>query len=146
MSDFLKGYFLRVPGHCAYLHVLRRYIELERCGNFVIRTTPAPKVDSSLLPIQGNRERDKEAAGRGERGLRLHPGQLRQAGPGAAQARVCQVLEALLQHAQGVLQGGTVSERCVDKPGLCLKTISTGQINLIRKLRMSELFVGTPRV
>ena len=83
---------------------------LHGCGSFVIGTISAPKSDSSLLPIQGDRERDKEAAGRGERGLRLHPGQLRQAGAGAAQARVRQVLEALLQHAQGVLQGGTVSQ------------------------------------
>ena len=61
--------------------------------------------------MQGDRERHQEVAGRGERGLWLHPGELGQAGPRAAEARVRQVLEALLQHAQGVLQGGTVSAR-----------------------------------
>ena len=59
--------------------------------------------------FQGDRERDQEAAGRRQRGVCLHPWVEREAGARAEEEGVRQVLKEVLQHAEGVLQGGTVS-------------------------------------
>ena len=53
---------------------------------------------------QGNSECHKEAVGCRQRSERLPPGFDRQTGVGAAQARIREVLEAVQQHPEGVLQ------------------------------------------
>uniref|UniRef100_A0A1S4JIL7 Uncharacterized protein n=1 Tax=Culex quinquefasciatus TaxID=7176 RepID=A0A1S4JIL7_CULQU len=60
---------------------------------------------------QGNRQCHQEAAGRGQRGGRLHSGLAGQTGGRAAQEGVCQVFQKVQHHPQGVLQGGR-GQRC----------------------------------
>lgn len=57
----------------------------------------------TTLSSQGNRQCHQEAPGRGERSSRLHPGLDRQAGGGAEEEGVRQVLEEVQHDAEGVL-------------------------------------------
>jgi len=104
----LKKILSRIPDEITDRKTFLETIKLANASELVslFHYFCRPK-SQTIFCFQGNCERDKEAVGRGERGLGLHPGQLRQAGPRAAEARVRQVFEALLQHAQGVLQRGT---------------------------------------
>ena len=108
----LKKILSRIPDEITDRKTFLETIKLANASELVslFHYFCRPK-SQTIFCFQGNCERDKEAVGRGERGLGLHPGQLRQAGPRAAEARVRQVFEALLQHAQGVLQRGTVSAK-----------------------------------
>ena len=73
-----------------------------------------------IVCFQGDCQRDKEAVGRGERGLRVHSWNIRQTSPRATKERIRQVLKEILKHLERLLQRGRVSFLCVGKP--CLNT------------------------
>ncbi len=77
----------------------------------------------SFFTSQGDRERHQEAAGRGERGVGAGVGGAvvrgGEAGAGAEEEGVRQVLQEILKHTQGLLQGGTVSAIVVINCAVC---------------------------